>query len=98
MGLKIQVRGKHRKNHLWDWLFLFGEALAHQLHYDEHRHGNIWRELPKEGQEHRVFAAFSRYYANFTMKGQPMPWLRVAGLALICWVRDTKPEVEWKFE
>lgn len=96
--LKEQPRGKHRKNHVWDWILVFGEAMAHQLHADEHRWGQEWRRRPRENQTHRIMSHILTYYGKFNQNGTPMPWIKVANLALIAWIRDTRPESEWTID
>ena len=45
------------------------------------------------GQEIRAMDTFDRYFVDFYHDDKPMPWLKVAGEALIAWVRENKPEV-----
>lgn len=72
----------------------FTEELFKQLLSDEARHGSAWLKLPRQGQEERIFEAFARYKKEFD-EGQPMPWLKIAGNALIGWLRDKYPDL-WR--
>ena len=63
-------------------------ALEDQLKSDEKRHGEKWKELSREGQENRIFKRFYSYNYEFASKGIPVPWLKIAGLALIAWTRE----------
>ena len=83
---------------LWDLLPDFMIALDKQLKKDQERHGDRWKELPREGQEQRIFARFHVYHYDFASKGTPIPWLKIAGLALIGWTRDkhAKQQLEEK--
>ena len=73
---------------LWDLLPDFMIAIEAQLQEDEKKHGEKWKELPREGQEQRIYERFHSYYYNFVSKKIPIPWLKIAGLCLIGWTRD----------
>ncbi len=77
---------------LLDYVFRFAAALSHQLLEDEKRYKDEWRKLPKDGQEDRVYQRFEQYWVEFSRDGLPIPWLKIAGLAMIAWVRDNHPE------
>ena len=68
--------------------------LEAQLKEDEKRHGEKWKKLPREGQEKTIFPRFYSYNYQFASKGTPIPWLKVAGLALIAWTRDKYAQEE----
>lgn len=76
-----------------DFLEEFTDALREQLVSDEKRWGDTWREVPIEGQEHRIYGRFMDYLDRFETLGDPVPWLRVAGNAMIAWIREKHPEV-----
>jgi hypothetical protein len=82
-----------------DYLPEFAEALREQLEDDEDRWGNTWLHRPRKGQEHRVMdprdgsSSFRRYWDQWYFGDAPIPWLKVAGEALICWIRDQHPEL-----
>lgn len=77
------------------WYFLpeFIGALENQLKSDDERHGNTWLERPLEGQEGRIYWRIVDYYHNYVINDIPMPWLKVAGLAFIAWIRENHPEL-----
>lgn len=68
----------------------FMHALVDQLNDDFKRHGNAWSERPVSGQEERIFVILNGYFHNFKQSGVPIPWLKVAGLALIGWAREQR--------
>lgn len=70
----------------------FADDLTAQLESDDERYGETWRYRLREGQEERIFADIDRYADQFRHGGQPVPWLKVAGLALIGWAREHHPE------
>lgn len=74
---------------LYEFVPDFMIALEEQLKEDEKRHGDKWKELPREGQVERIYARFYEYQYKFASKGEPIPWLKIAGLAMIAWLRDT---------
>jgi hypothetical protein len=79
--------------HVWDFLPEFVKALEEQLKSDEIRYGGTFLTRTREGQEARVFSTFDKYYAGWDMNGTPIPWLKIAGNALIAWVREQHPEI-----
>ncbi len=80
-------------SNLLTYLPEFVEALRIQLEADDVRWGDTWEEYPIEGQEERTMARYTDYYAQFKNGGVPMPWLKVAGGAFICWVRELRAEL-----
>jgi hypothetical protein len=75
---------------LIDYLPEFVSVLEAQLEKDQERWGDTWKARPREGQEQRGFARFHDYEDQFLNAGIPVPWLKVAGEALIAWVRENK--------
>lgn len=70
----------------------FIEALRSQLERDDTRWGDTWEQRTREGQEKRAQARFSDYFDQFRATGMPVPWLKIAGTAFICWVRELRDE------
>jgi len=77
---------------LIDFLDEFTDALRGQLARDQERWGNTWKHRPRENQEARAMARFQDYFDQWHNAGTPMPWLKIAGEALIAWVRENHPE------
>jgi hypothetical protein len=77
---------------VWDYLPEFIEALKAQLKDDEIRWGDTWKKRIKLGQETRIYNDITDYFDQWESGGNPIPWLKVAGLALIAWIRDNNPE------
>lgn len=75
-----------------DFVDQFADALKEQLLVDEKFWGDTWLNRPIKGQEERTMKEYEQFYRDFKW-GQPMPWLKVAGDALICWVREQHPEL-----
>lgn len=73
---------------LWELLPEFTKALEEQLKQDEKKWGDTWQKRKKEGQEQRTKAVFDNYFDQYFNAGVPVPWLKIAGNALICWARD----------
>jgi len=71
----------------------FTTALFAQLEEDHERWGDTWRQRDIQGQEERIFAKLREYYDQWKNAGTPIPWLKVAGLAMIGWIRTERPEV-----
>jgi len=80
-----------------DFVDEFCAALKAQLEADETRWGDTWLHRQKDGQEERTVVVFNNYFDQFFHGGQSVPWLKIAGGALICWIRERHPEL-WKPE
>lgn len=82
---------------VWDFLPEFVKALEAQLQDDDKRWGDTWLSRTREGQEERTEVTFRGYFDQYKHAGVPVPWLKIAGGALICWIRENHPEL-WKKE
>ncbi len=72
----------------------FVEALRSQLENDDMRWGDTWKERSIVGQEARTAERFTDYFDQFRNAGTPVPWLKIAGGAFICWVRVLRAKLE----
>jgi hypothetical protein len=81
---------------LTDYIKEFSEELDVQLREDEERWGDTWRKRPREGQVDRMMTRFKDYQDQYNNAGTDFPWLKVAGEALIGWVRDNIDDWEVK--
>ena len=77
---------------LQDFIDEFCEELKAQIDADEKRWGDTWRYRSVEGQMDRMMARFKDYQDQHNLGGLPVPWLKIAGEALIGWVRDKHPQ------
>ena len=75
-----------------DFMPEFTQALRAQLEEDDRRWGDTWLERSRSGQEARAFAVFDRYWVEYVYENRPIPWLKIAGEALIAWIRVNHPE------
>jgi len=75
---------------VWDFLPKFMEELKSQLEEDDKRWGDTWRKRVRQGHEERIMSDFMNYYDQWKNGGNSIPWLKVAGLALIAWIRETQ--------
>jgi hypothetical protein len=80
------------KEKVWDYLPEFVEALVEQLKKDDARWGDTWKHRVALGQEQRIFTEYTNYWDQYKRAGVPIPWLKVAGNALIAWIRDQSPD------
>lgn len=77
-----------------DYLDEFMAALKEQLLSDAKRWEDAW--LDKDDAEKQDIGFLGRvvdYLEDFNVRGTPMPWLKVTGYALICWIRENHPEI-----
>lgn len=79
--------------HAWNFVPEFAKALEEQLKSDEKRWGATWLKRQREGQEERTIKKFNDYFDQYEQVGAPLPWLKIAGNALICWLREERPEL-----
>jgi hypothetical protein len=77
----------------WDYLSEFTDALKLQLESDDKRWGNTWLQRIPEGQEMRIEEHIKSYFDQWRNADKPVPWLKIAGLALIAWVRENHKEL-----
>lgn len=77
----------------WDFIGEFMKALQVQLESDDVRWGDTWLRRTRIGQEGRTIKTFKDYFDQYESTGAPIPWLKIAGAALICWVREQHPEI-----
>jgi len=80
---------------VWDFLDEFMKAFKIQLENDDSRWGDTWLKRTRKGQEERTIKEFNDYFDKYLNVGTPIPWLKVIGNALICWIREQHPEI-WK--
>jgi hypothetical protein len=80
---------------VWDFMNEFVTALQAQLESDDARWGNTWLNRTREGQEERTIVEFNNYFDKYINAGEPIPWLKIVGNAMICWIREQHPEM-WK--
>lgn len=71
-----------------DYVADFTVSLVNMLAEKETKWGNTWKKRPREGQESRIKARILDYFDQFENAGVPVPWTKIAGLALIGWIRD----------
>ena len=77
----------------WDFLGNFIIVLEEQLREDQELWGDTWKHRIKGGQEGRIRAEMDGYWDQWEHGGNDVPWLKIAGLALIAWIRETYPEM-----
>lgn len=88
-----------------DYLNEFMIALREQLLSDAKRWGDAWLDKKDvEGQEQGFLGKIVGYLNDFKRESPlsvpgnfepsiPMPWLKISGYALICWIRENHPEI-----
>ncbi|NIR62703.1 MAG: hypothetical protein GWN61_01735, partial [candidate division Zixibacteria bacterium] len=80
---------KDKKLKVWNFLPEFTRALREQLEEDDRKWGDEWLRRPREGQEVRAMGFISHYFSEWAKDPyrNPIPWLKIVGTALICWIR-----------
>jgi len=77
---------------LTEYLPEFFKELEEQLKSDEIRWGDTWKKrgLIYKGrtQEQRFFDWLDNVRDQYENKGNAVPWMKVVGEAMICWVRE----------
>lgn len=75
------------KEKITDYLPEFMDALRKQLEDDEKRWGDTWKNRSIVGQDERTHEVFNNYWDQYFHGNTPVPYLKIAGNALICWIR-----------
>jgi hypothetical protein len=78
---------------LWDFLPDFVAALEEQIRADDQRWGDTWLKRTRKGQEERTIKSLRDKFDQYENAGVPIPWLKIAGEALIAWTRERHPEI-----
>ena len=80
---------------VWDFMDELVKALKAQLEDDETQWQDTWLKRTRKGQEQRTEVSFMKYFDQYRNAGVPIPWLKIIGNAMICWIREQHPEI-WK--
>lgn len=72
----------------------FVGKLQSQLQDDDLRWGDTWKKRSIEGQLDRTNKTFKDYKDQFKNANQQIPWLKVAGNAVICLYRLDNPDYQ----
>ncbi len=83
---------RHVKANLTNYLFRFAECLGNQIEENGELNSMGWREIEPDELENEIFTRLERFWVEFSRDGIPMPWLKIASLALIGWVRANYPK------
>jgi hypothetical protein len=65
----------------------FAEALATQLKADQERWGDTWKHRAHGDQDEQLLERIQDYADQLEYAGQALPVLKIAGGAMINWVR-----------
>ena len=63
-----------------------------QMANDHDHYGDTWLMSYAEGMEGHIRGRYDDYYNQFEQSGKPVPWLKVAGYAIIAQARQDHPE------
>lgn len=81
-------------NDLTEYLPELFERVKKQLEDDKARWGDTWKHRPRQGQEERIKERIDAYFDQWRYGGQPIPWLKIIGLAIIALVREGENDGE----
>ena len=87
------MKKKGTEMKVWDFMIEFCDALTKQLEDDDKKWGNTWKQRIPEGHEIRIEEHIKTYFDQWRNANQSIPWLKIAGLAMIAWIRDNHPEI-----
>lgn len=73
----------------------FIPMMLEQMKYDHYRLGDSWLMKPTEGYEKQIQRRYAEYFEMFEKDGKEVPWLKIAGYAIIAQARHDHPE--WLF-
>jgi hypothetical protein len=63
-----------------------------QMANDHDRYGDTWLMPYTEGMEGHIRGRYDEYFGQFEESGKPVPWLKVAGYAIIAQARQDHPD------
>lgn len=73
----------------------FIPKMLDQMHYDHNRWGDTWLMRTQDGQEDYIWKRFNEYFQMFAEFDKQIPWLKIAGYAVIAQAREDHPQ--WMF-
>lgn len=76
------------REHTWNYLPEFIDALTRQLKKDEETWRDTWKKRPREGQEGRMKQSLMDYMDKFENTNTPYPTLKAVGGFFINWIRE----------
>ena len=85
--------GDEIKIRVLDYLEEFTKAIFDSLTEGEKKYGNLWLNIPREGQEKRIELSFMDKFHEFQHFEEPIDWPSIAGNAMIGWIRENHPEL-----
>ena len=71
----------------------FEKALREQLTSDDIRWGDTWLKRGRNGQEERFVLWMKSKIKKYEEDKEPIPWLKIAGEAVINFTRENHPEL-----
>jgi len=77
---------------LYGFVDAFGEALVVELAEDTNL-AETWHTIPRQGQEDHISAQLEDFIADYDEGDVPIPWLKIALLAMTAWVREKRPDL-----
>ncbi len=70
----------------------FVNKMLIQMTDDHRRNGDTWLSRYENGVESYIHQRFDEYFKNFEEAGKPIPWLKIAGYAILAQAREDHPE------
>lgn len=77
----------------WDFLPDFIKALREQLEEDDKKWGETWLHRTRKGQDERTVKSLRDKFDQFEFGKQRINWLKIAGEAFICWLREQREDI-----
>ncbi len=70
----------------------FIPIMIEQMKYDHQRLGDTWLMKPSQGIDRQIRKRYEEYFEMNEKDGKPVPWLKIAGYAIIAQARLDHPE------
>lgn len=86
--MKVELKVDDYQEKVTDYLDEFVKALKEQLEKDEKRWGETWKFRSYAGQTERIKKTFDDYFDMAKNGNVPINWLKIAGNAMIAWIRE----------
>lgn len=70
----------------------FIPMMIEQMKFDHHRMGDSWLMKPSPEYSQQIHKRYEEYFELYEKDGKPIPWLKIAGYAIIAQARHDHPE------
>jgi len=89
----MTTASKAAKLELYGFVDAFGEAMVVELAENPDKLAKTWHTVTRENQEDHILTELEGIIADYDEADTPVPWLKIALLAMTAWVREKRPDL-----